>query len=58
MKRRSHALPPFGRASNGRKLRPANPCRTGRAQVLRSISLGAGGAGCMSQSVPLSGTHT
>ncbi len=51
------ALPPFGRPSNGRKLRPIDLCRTGRTQVLRSVSLCAGGAGCMSQSAPLFGTH-
>lgn len=52
-----HPFPPFGRPSNGRKLRPVDLCRTGRAQVLRSVSLCAGGAGCMPQSAPLFGTH-
>lgn len=46
-------LPPFGRPSNGRKLRPVAPYRTGRAQASRSTaSLGAGGAGRMRRSPP------
>jgi len=48
-----HPFPPFGRPSNGRKLRPVALCRTGRAQAPRChTSLSAGGAGRMSRSAP------
>lgn len=47
------SFPPFGRVSNGRKLRPVALYRTGRAQASRcTASLIAVGAGRLRRSVP------